>query len=103
MEAGFAGDTPIVREIKLVIHEDLTKRYTSVQNKTILYTASTLDPRFKALPFLAQDEQLDIHAKVVAEAAALQVISPLFKNTHFKKVYSTYVCLTYNTESENVT
>ncbi|KAL7403442.1 hypothetical protein ABVT39_000661 [Epinephelus coioides] len=71
-DASFAGDTPIVREIKLAIHDDLAKRYTTVQNKTILYTTSTLDPRFKALPFLAKDEQLDIHTNVIAEAAALQ-------------------------------
>lgn len=84
MDASFAGETPIVWEIKLAVHDDLAKRYTSVQNKTSLYTASTLDPRFKALPCLAKDKQLDIHAKVIAEAAALQLICPLFKK-HIKK------------------
>ncbi|XP_034021118.1 zinc finger BED domain-containing protein 1-like [Thalassophryne amazonica] len=71
--AGFAeDDTPLVQELKLTIHEDLAKRYSSVQTKNILLTASTLDPRFKALPFLTKEEQLDIHAKVIAEAAALE-------------------------------
>ncbi|KAJ8007774.1 hypothetical protein DPEC_G00097690 [Dallia pectoralis] len=38
----------------------------------MLYSASFLDPRFKALPFLTEEEQLEIHANVVAEAAALE-------------------------------
>lgn len=50
-----------------------------MQYKSIRHTASTLDPRFKVLPFLAKEEQLDIHAKVIAEAAALEeIISLLF-------------------------
>ncbi|XP_041843910.1 E3 SUMO-protein ligase ZBED1-like [Melanotaenia boesemani] len=65
-------DAPLVQEIKMTIHEDLSKRYTSVQMKNILLTASTLDPRFKALPFLTKEEQLDVHAKVIVEAAALE-------------------------------
>ncbi|KAK0143562.1 Zinc finger BED domain-containing protein 1 [Merluccius polli] len=63
---------PIVREIKQTIHEDLSKRYCTVREKSMLHTASTLDPRFKALPFLSQDEQQDIYSKVIAEAAALK-------------------------------
>jgi len=41
----------------------------------MLYSASFLDPRFKAfdkMPFFTED-QLGIHANVVAEAAALEV------------------------------
>ncbi|KAJ8364474.1 hypothetical protein SKAU_G00133050 [Synaphobranchus kaupii] len=48
------------------------QRYTSVQEKNIVHTASTLDPRIKALPFLSKDEQQDMRSKVIAEAAALE-------------------------------
>lgn len=52
----------LVRGIKRAIHEDLAK------TQKLLHKSSTLDPRFKALPFLAR-EQLDIHADVIKEAA----------------------------------
>jgi len=70
-----AADTPVIQEIKLAIHDDLAKRYSSARDKRMLYSASFLDPRFKAfdkMPFLTED-QLGIHANVVAEAAALEV------------------------------
>ncbi|KAK7147966.1 hypothetical protein R3I94_010481 [Phoxinus phoxinus] len=65
-----AADTPVIREIKLAIHDDLAKRYSSARDKRMLYSASFLDPRFKALPFLTEEDQLEIHANVIAEAAA---------------------------------
>jgi hypothetical protein len=37
----------------------------------MLYTASFLDPRFKALPFLAKEDQMEVHGNIVADAAAL--------------------------------
>ncbi|XP_049416948.1 E3 SUMO-protein ligase ZBED1-like [Epinephelus fuscoguttatus] len=70
--AGVGADTPVIREIKLAIHEDLAKRYSSAQDKRMLHSASFLDPRFKALPFLTKEDQLEVHANVVAEAAALE-------------------------------
>ncbi|XP_070411324.1 E3 SUMO-protein ligase ZBED1-like [Nothobranchius furzeri] len=70
--ASAADEAPLVQEIKRTLHEDLSKRYTSFQSKNILLTASTLDPRFKALLFLSREEQLDVHARVTAEAAALE-------------------------------
>ncbi|XP_042285484.1 E3 SUMO-protein ligase ZBED1-like [Thunnus maccoyii] len=53
-----------------------TKIWPSVVEKNMLHAASTLDPRFKALPFLSQDEQQDIRSKVIAEAAALEQEEP---------------------------
>uniref|UniRef100_A0A672JRG1 BED-type domain-containing protein n=1 Tax=Salarias fasciatus TaxID=181472 RepID=A0A672JRG1_SALFA len=63
--AGVAADAPVIREIKLAIHEDLAKRYSSAQDKSMLHSASFLDPRFKALPFLTVEDQLEIHANFV--------------------------------------
>uniref|UniRef100_A0A3B1JBH7 BED-type domain-containing protein n=1 Tax=Astyanax mexicanus TaxID=7994 RepID=A0A3B1JBH7_ASTMX len=56
-----SDNSTLVREIKRAIHEDLAKRYSSVKTQKLLHKASTLDPRFKALPFLAKEQQLDIH------------------------------------------
>uniref|UniRef100_A0A3B1IEW9 BED-type domain-containing protein n=1 Tax=Astyanax mexicanus TaxID=7994 RepID=A0A3B1IEW9_ASTMX len=75
--AGVAAETPVIREIKLAIHEDLVKRYSCARNKHMLYTSSFLDPRFKALPFLTTKDQLEVHANVLAEAAALQVLNSI--------------------------
>ncbi|XP_028654663.2 E3 SUMO-protein ligase ZBED1-like [Erpetoichthys calabaricus] len=79
-KAGFCGETALVQEIKQAIHEDLAKRYTSVTEKNMLHISSSLDPRFKTLPFLSQDEQKDIHSKVIAEAAALENEEPDIRN-----------------------
>lgn len=69
-----AEDSPLVREIKQSINEDLSKRYSSEQERNTLHTASALDPRFKALPFLSEEERGETYGRVIAEAASLEVI-----------------------------
>ncbi|KAM3876933.1 E3 SUMO-protein ligase ZBED1-like [Diretmus argenteus] len=66
------GDTPMIREMKLVIHTDLLERYTTVAEKKILYAASSLDPRFKGLPFLTEEERLEVYRGVTDEAVSLK-------------------------------
>ncbi|XDV19429.1 hypothetical protein PO909_024899 [Leuciscus waleckii] len=51
-------DSPMIHEIKNAIKTDLLKRYSSEAEKKILYTASALDPRFKGMPFLMEEERL---------------------------------------------
>ncbi|KAK0139816.1 Zinc finger BED domain-containing protein 1 [Merluccius polli] len=70
--AGTVADAPVIREIKRAIHEDMAKRYSSARDKRMLYAASLLDPRFKALPFLTQEDQLEVHANIVGDAAAFE-------------------------------
>lgn len=52
-------------------------RYTSTKERHILHAASALDPRFKALPFLSEDEKMETYSRMTAEAASLEVVSPL--------------------------
>ncbi|XP_051990723.1 E3 SUMO-protein ligase ZBED1-like isoform X2 [Xyrauchen texanus] len=59
------ADSNLTKEIKSVICQDLNKRYL---NKEALYVASAMDPRFKALPFLSEDQHQDIYARITAEA-----------------------------------
>ncbi|XP_028430301.1 zinc finger BED domain-containing protein 1-like [Perca flavescens] len=67
-----SGDTALIRDVKQSICQDLKKRYASAAEKNTLYTASSLDPRFKTLPFLSPEERQDTFARVVAEAVTLQ-------------------------------
>ncbi|XP_078018878.1 E3 SUMO-protein ligase ZBED1-like [Epinephelus lanceolatus] len=64
------GDPPFVRDLKEAVHQDLSKRYTSEVEKATLNLASALDPRFKVLPFLPEEEKQETFARLVAEAAA---------------------------------
>ncbi|XP_078025205.1 E3 SUMO-protein ligase ZBED1-like [Epinephelus lanceolatus] len=66
------GDSPMIHEIKNAIKTDLLKRYNSEAEKKILHTASALDPRFKGLPFLTEEERLEIYRGVTEEAASLE-------------------------------
>lgn len=70
-------DDPMTREVKHAIRADLMKRYTSTKERHILHAASALDPRFKALPFLSEDEKMETYSRMTAEAASLEVVSPL--------------------------
>ncbi|XP_034024641.1 zinc finger BED domain-containing protein 1-like [Thalassophryne amazonica] len=54
------SDSALVKEIKSAICEDLSKRYKDKQKDT-LYVCAAMDPRFKALPFLSDDERQDIY------------------------------------------
>ncbi|XP_060784870.1 E3 SUMO-protein ligase ZBED1-like [Neoarius graeffei] len=60
------SDSTLTRELKTTICQDLNKRY--LNEKEALYKASALDPRFKALPFLSEDEREDVYNGITAEA-----------------------------------
>ncbi|XP_034538946.1 zinc finger BED domain-containing protein 1-like [Notolabrus celidotus] len=67
-------DDPMTHEIKHAIREDLRKRYTCTKERHTLHTAPALDPRFKALPFLSEDENVETYSRVTTEAASLEVV-----------------------------
>ncbi|KAA0716018.1 hypothetical protein E1301_Tti012898 [Triplophysa tibetana] len=66
-------DSTITKEIKSAICLYLNKRYFDDEEKDVLYVASTMDPRFKALPFLSEDKRQDIYEKVIAESVKSQI------------------------------
>ncbi|XP_046335904.1 E3 SUMO-protein ligase ZBED1-like [Haliotis rufescens] len=53
-------DPPFVKEVKTALFADLNKRYTKPEVLQILHTASAVDPRFKSLPFLKDDEKASV-------------------------------------------
>ncbi|KAK0145706.1 Zinc finger BED domain-containing protein 1 [Merluccius polli] len=65
-------ESSIIREIKQAINEDLRKRYNSDLERSTLRSASALDPRFKGLPFLSNEDIEETFGRVVAEAASLE-------------------------------
>lgn len=75
------GDPPFIKEIKEAIHHDLMRRYASETEKDTLNQASALDPRFKALPFLSDDEKEETFARMVSEAAAIKELE-VNNNSH---------------------
>ncbi|KAK0134857.1 Zinc finger BED domain-containing protein 1 [Merluccius polli] len=70
-------DDQMTREVKHAIREDLMKRYTSAKERHMLHASSALNPRFKALPFLSEDEKVETYSRLTAEAASLEVAFPL--------------------------
>lgn len=63
-------DTPLVAEMKKAFKNDFEKRYTHLED--LLYAASALDPRFKTLPFLSDDDDAErIFIGIPGEATAL--------------------------------
>lgn len=62
-----AGDTPIIKEMKATMAVDLQKRY--LDQKDTLYACSAMDPRFKSLPFLTEDERQSVYDGLSAEAS----------------------------------
>lgn len=93
-------DSGIVKDVKNALAQDLGKRYA---NKSFLQMASALDPRFKALPFLTEEERDDIFAALGGEAAELSEVSILLLiliiiivviiiiNTYINNKYSTCI------------
>lgn len=76
-------DSDTVKEMKAAMAQDLSKRYGN--EKDTLYMASAVDPRFKNLPFLAEEETTHIYGlltdAVVAEMQKCNV-SKLDINLH---------------------
>ena len=63
-------DTQLERSMKVTMYTDLVTRYTS-ELQMMLNIASFLDPRFRALLFLPEEEKLAVISKVEKEAVEL--------------------------------
>ncbi|XP_067678487.1 E3 SUMO-protein ligase ZBED1-like [Haliotis asinina] len=63
------ADSATIKEMKEIMTSDLQPRY--VKQADLLYCASAVDPRFKHLPFLSDEEKYDVFKKVTTETARL--------------------------------
>ena len=61
-------DSSLIRQAKEAIHRDLSKRYKKESEQILLRMATTLDPRFKHLSWMAEDEKNAVRDRLRQEA-----------------------------------
>jgi len=62
-------DSPTIREMKTSLTNDLQNRYSSQQD--MLNLCSSLDPRFKLLPYLSEERRFQVYNALANELAKL--------------------------------
>lgn len=67
-------EASVIREIKRVISEDFSKRYTTKQDSSILHKCVALDPCFKGLPLLFEEKREETYRTVIIETSSLQQV-----------------------------
>ncbi|XP_021375193.1 zinc finger BED domain-containing protein 1-like [Mizuhopecten yessoensis] len=65
------GDNALVSAVKTAIINDLRPRYTGPNILKYLHQCSALDPRFRSLPFLKENERHEIFHTLALHAATL--------------------------------
>jgi hypothetical protein len=58
------SDKPIIKKVKQVMLDDLDKRYTLPKEQEILLIASAMDPRFKSLAWISDEERSKVWTEV---------------------------------------
>ncbi|XP_060787767.1 E3 SUMO-protein ligase ZBED1-like [Neoarius graeffei] len=64
-----AEDSSVIKELKTAVHNNLNSRYEALKDN--LCVASSLDPRFKTLPFLSDEARDAVFLKLTSEAVHL--------------------------------
>lgn len=62
-------DSAVTRDIKIAVTGDLEKRYD--REMPLLNMTPALDPRFKTLPFLKEENRQEVYTKMAIEAGAI--------------------------------
>lgn len=65
-------DSNVSKEIKTAVKADLENRYTNPEVQELLNKACFLDPRFKSLSFLSEEEKDQILLTIEEEAASIK-------------------------------
>lgn len=60
------GESAVIKEMKAAMAGDLQKRYIDL--KVTLHACSAMDPRFKSLPFLTENERQKVYNELIVEA-----------------------------------
>ena len=60
-------DIPMVREMKQAVRSDFAKRYTEEHVKDFLLVCTRLDPRFRALSHIGDDERQVVYEHMAQE------------------------------------
>lgn len=75
-----ATNSAVMRDIKIAVTGDLEKGYD--RKMPLLILTSALDPRFKALPFLKEENRQELYTKMAMEAPQISLFS-ICKNDFF--------------------
>ncbi|KAJ4940608.1 hypothetical protein JOQ06_026905 [Pogonophryne albipinna] len=60
------GESAVIKVMKAAMSGDLQKRYIDL--KATLHACSAMDPRFKSLPFLTENQRQEVYDGLIAEA-----------------------------------
>ncbi|ROL48291.1 Zinc finger BED domain-containing protein 1 [Anabarilius grahami] len=74
-----ATDSAVTREIKIAVTGDLEKRYD--REMPLLNMTSALDPRFKELPFLKEENRQEVYTKMAMEASQISLATTYYEST----------------------
>lgn len=66
------GDSKVMKDMKAALRHDLGQRYSEPEIREVLNLSTAIDPRFKSLPFLSEDERTSTHSTLAVRAAQLQ-------------------------------
>jgi hypothetical protein len=67
-------DSKFKKDVKSAVADNLRNRYTSVKKE--LLTATILDPRFKMVPFLSEEEKLEAYQSLTMQAVKMCEAAP---------------------------
>ncbi|KAL3981340.1 homeodomain interacting protein kinase [Sarotherodon galilaeus] len=73
-------DSSLIKDLETAVYNNLKSifmNYVYVARKDKLYTASALDPRFKAMPFLSKEAYNNTFCQLVMEAAVWRTCTQL--------------------------
>ncbi|XP_062576895.1 E3 SUMO-protein ligase ZBED1-like [Saccostrea cucullata] len=77
------GDSTLTRNLKTTMREDLEKRYT--EDREVLQIATVIDPRFKDLPFLDENEKNQIMLRLTTLAISKAPLDGSFQTQMIKQ------------------
>ncbi|KAL0146679.1 hypothetical protein M9458_058019, partial [Cirrhinus mrigala] len=66
------SDSAVIKELKSAMHDNLKLRYENLKEK--LHVASALDPCFKSLPFISEEEREDTFTSLISEMVTLEQV-----------------------------
>ncbi len=64
-------DSPMIKKAKKAIKDDLMNRYTGPATKDMLGLSAALDPRYKNLAWMTEEDKEDVFKKILKEAVSV--------------------------------
>ena len=77
-------DSTMVKEVKRAVRNDLSNRYEESDINRFLLMASAMDPRFKCLPKLDDEQRNDVYADIKERVLSLGDIVKVFNSLNLR-------------------